>query len=431
MSTTAQTTTDRFEFGNADRAALSIPKEFSYNGEPYLMMYDGNDDNTIQIFDDELEIVKSISMKKELPFNYKLTYQDQVREVVAVNEIQKSEYCKFDSYDTFVQQEKATDPSFDESCLIIEDMSDGTKKIKIDYSKTRHTSNELMYYAYSYFGMQYPKVYFIDNGKNVIGYRVTYTVQYSDWKSTGTRVVDCSEDQRRIRLCNINLNQGDGKANSYFEISQTLFNNDASFEYIMPKYKLSTNGNVGSYDYITDDRNEEKIITTNSVIVSEQKELALVGFQVLSENGNVISDITFDSGFEGRIYLDQAFVITIGNNVYLAFDGYCNDTSSTIFYKIDKKSTNAIQKVKITPSAMKVSPTIINSGSTINVTFNDANEKGSDIIVVSTSGAAMLSYHVPAGQTSAQIQTSASAGIYCVNRLQKNKMVETKKIIVK
>lgn len=432
MPTVAQTITGRFEFGDAYRAALSIPKEFSYGGVPYLMLYDGNNRNTIQVYDENLNVVKRIAMKEELPFNYQLTYQDQVREVTAVNEAQKSETSNYESYEAFVQQERMTDPTFDESCLIITDMGDGTRKIKIDYSRSRYVSNEQMYYAYSYFGMQYPKVYFIDNGSGVTCYRVTYTVQYSDWKSAGTRVVDCSEEQQRIQLCNINLNQGDGRADSYFDVSQTLFNDDASFEYIMPKFKLSTHGNIGgSNTIISGGDDDEQITTSQSTVISDQKNLALAGFQVLSENGNVISDITFDSDFEGYININYAFVITIGENVYLAFDGSANGNRATIFYKIDRKNPSAIQRVKVAPSTMSLSPTIVRGGSTINVTFDDSNEKGSDIVVVSASGAAVKSYHVPAGQTSAQIQANTSAGMYCVSRLQKNKVSETKKIIVK
>ena len=433
MPSFGQTITGRFDFGYDRDAALSIPKEFSYDEKPYLMMYDGNDKNTIQIYDDNLEVVKRITMKESLPFNYQLTYQDQSREVVAVNEVEKGEFCRYDSYDEFLEREKNVDPKFDESRFITEDLGDGTKKIKVDYSRfDGYTTNEQMYYNYSYFGLKYPKLYFIDTGKNFIGYKASYTVQYSDWKDAGTRVVDFTEDQKRIRLLNINLNNGDGRTTSYFEVSQTLFNNDPSYEYIMPKYKLSKNSNItGSNISIGSEYDKEKIITTNSEVISEEKEIALAGFQILSENGTIISDITFDSGFEGSLYFNPAFVITIGDNVYLAFDGYCNNTSSTIFYKIDKGNTNKIQKVKIAPSSMRISPTVAKSGSTINVTFNDANEKGSDIVVVSASGAAMGSFHVPAGQTSAQIKANTSAGMYCVSRLQKDKVKETKKIIVK
>ena len=80
---------------------------------------------------------------------------------------------------------------------------------------------------------------------------------------------------------------------------------------------------------------------------------------------------------------------------------------------------------------MSISPTIASGSSTINVTFDDGNEKGSDIVLVSANGSAIKTYHVPAGQTSTKIQTNTSAGVYCVSRMQKNKAAETKKIIIK
>lgn len=426
----AQSITGRFEFGYADRAALSVPKEFSYGSVPYLVLVDNNDQNNIQVYDENLDVVKTIAMKESMPFNYQLTCQAETREVTAVNETYKNSYCSYESYEAFIQRESLVDPYFNESCLIIKDFGAGTRKITVDYTNSGYTTNRQMYFAYDYFGMQYPKVYFIENSEGLTGYRVEYAVEYSEWQATGTTVNDYSADQDRIRLCNINLNNGDGRANSYFEVSQTLFNSDEGFEYILPKYKLSANGNVGGSYVINGGGDTEQITTQRSVVISEQKELALAGFQVLSEDGNVVSDITFDGDFEGSIDLDCAFVITIGNTTYLAFDGYSNGQSSTIFYKIDR-STSSIQKVKTAPSTMKLTPTVVNSGSTINVNFGDDNVKGSDLVVVSASGAAVQTYHVPAGQTSAQIQANTSAGMYCISRLQKNKAAETKKIIVK
>ena len=426
----AQSITGRFEFGYADRAALSVPKEFSYGSVPYLVLVDNNDQNNIQVYDENLDVVKTIAMKESMPFNYQLTCQAETREVTAVNETYKNSYCSYESYEAFIQRESLVDPYFNESCLIIKDFGDGTRKITVDYTNSGYTTNRQMYFAYDYFGMQYPKVYFIENSEGLTGYRVEYAVEYSEWQATGTMVNDYSADQDRIRLCNINLNNGDGRANSYFEVSQTLFNSDEGFEYILPKYKLSANGNVGGSYVINGGGDTEQITTQRSVVISEQKELALAGFQVLSEDGNVVSDITFDGDFEGSIDLDCAFVITIGNTTYLAFDGYSNGQSSTIFYKIDR-STSSIQKVKTAPSTMKLTPTVVNSGSTINVNFGDDNVKGSDLVVVSASGAAVQTYHVPAGQTSAQIQANSSAGMYCISRLQKNKIAETKKFIVK
>lgn len=242
----AQTITSQFDFGNADYAALSIPKEFSYNEVPYLMMYDKDDRNILHVYNEELEVVKTINMKEVIPFTYQLTYQDEAREVIAVNEVNKSQYCQFESLEAFIQQEKMMDPDFDESCLNITNLTDGTRKITIDYNRIRYSTNEQMYFAYTYFGMKYPLVYFVENEENLTGYKVSYNIEYSDWKAVGTRIVDCSERQERIKLCNINLNLGEGKTNRYFEVSQTLFNKDEQFEYIVPKYKLSNRGNIST-----------------------------------------------------------------------------------------------------------------------------------------------------------------------------------------
>lgn len=426
----AQTITSQFDFGNADYAALSIPKEFSYNEVPYLMMYDKDDRNILHVYNEELEVVKTINMKEVIPFTYQLTYQDEAREVIAVNEVNKSQYCQFESLEAFIQQEKMMDPDFDESCLNITNLTDGTRKITIDYNRIRYSTNEQMYFAYTYFGMKYPLVYFVENEENLTGYKVSYNIEYSDWKAVGTRIVDCSERQERIKLCNINLNLGEGKTNRYFEVSQTLFNKDEQFEYIVPKYKLSNRGNISTIPNGVINDGQVKIVTTRSTVVSEQKELALAGFMILSEDGDIISDIDFDGGFEGNIYIEHAFVISIGKSKYLAFDGYCNNENATIFYRIDN-STNSIQKVMTAPSTMVLSPTIVSNGTPINVKFGDSNESGSDIVVVSASGASVKSYHVPAGQTSMQILTNSTTGMYCVSRIQKNKSVETRKIIVR
>lgn len=432
MTSVAQTMTNRFEFGYAGNSSFSIPKEFSYNDVPYMVMYGGNDANTVQLYDENLEMVKQITMKESIPFNYQQTYQDETREVTAVNEVGRSAFCEYASYEEFIQKESGLDPSFNESCLIITNLSDGTRKISVDYSKLQNPfqGNSRMYFAYDYFGLKYPRVYFIDSSDSFVGYRVEYYVEYSDWEAAGTRTVDCSKEQERIKLCNINLNNGEGRTNRYFEVSQTLFNKDASFEYIMPIYKFATKGNVSYNPDVVGPDDPDKIVTTRSTPISEQKKLALAGFQILSEDGNVVSNIVFDGGFEGEIYLDEAFVITIGSSIYLAFDGYCNGENSTIFYKIDNY-TNSIQKVKTVPSNMSVSPAIVNRGAVINVNFSDGNLHGADIIMNSVSGAASKKLHIPAGQASAQIHTDAPKGMYCISRLTKGKVQETTKVIVK
>ncbi len=50
---------------------------------------------------------------------------------------------------------------------------------------------------------------------------------------------------------------------------------------------------------------------------------------------------------------------------------------------------------------------------------------------MSATGAKVKAINVPAGQTRAQVSVSGPTGVYCVSRLQKGKVSETKKIVVK
>lgn len=38
------------------------------------MMYDKDDRNILHVYNEELEVVKTINMKEEIPFTYQLTY---------------------------------------------------------------------------------------------------------------------------------------------------------------------------------------------------------------------------------------------------------------------------------------------------------------------------------------------------------------------
>lgn len=437
---TAQNTTPRLELGSADYMAVSIPKEFSYDNAPKLMAHDNSDDQNILVYNEDLDLVKTINIKEDKTFDYQLTVQTETREVASVTEVDKKEYSQ-QTVEDFIRQQVRFDPTLTEETVLsqftIVEMENGDSLLTYDYDKAQnnynYNTNEQMYFAYKYFGMKYPKVYWIISKGIITQYQTSYTVSYSDWKVSGTSTSDYHQNLSRIKLLSVNLNQGDGKTNYYFEVSQTLFNEDAEYEYIIPKYKLSSNSEsnvIPSGDINTGYYNEENIELTRTTVISENRYVALAGFQVVSADGNILKEITFDSDFEGRVYDDEAFVITIGNTTYLAFEGYSNNKNVTVFYKVDRSTSN-IQQVKKVPATMKVSPTIASKNSTINVSFSDSNKDGSEIVMVSASGVATNKVSVPAGQTSATLSTAAPTGLYCVRRIQKSKTVETKKIIVK
>lgn len=267
-------------------------------------------------------------------------------------------------------------------------------------------------------------------------YSVSYTVSYTDWVEKGEEVENNSFTVKPLQLGNVNLNNDVTWATEYFYVSQTLFNEDEAYEYLVPKFKMveaSAGGSTGATmsDSSTGSSSlEENMELTRKTLLTKESNVALVGFQVVGENGNILKDLSFED-YIGDRWINDGAVVTIGTNVYLAFYGHDLDgKQATVFYKIDR-TTSSIQKVRTVPGGMNLSSTTANKGADIQVNFNDNNEKGSEIIVFSANGAKVKSFKVPAGQKTATFNVNGSAGMYLVNRAQNGKANETKKIVIK
>lgn len=422
--------TSRMELGSPYDYALSIPKEFSYDGKPLITMYDNSDEKNLLIYDENLNLVKQVDMTKSFSFDYSLTYQDEVRHVNNVKEVDKTQTSLNMPFEKWQSRQSMLDPSFTPSALTIQVQENGDSVITY---KSNYANYEYLYFAYNSFGVKYPKLYWLASKGNMYECKTNYEVEYSDWQVTNTYTQNKQKSLDRLRLCNINLNSGDGRANYYFIASQTLFNNDEDFEYIIPKFKLSKNSNVMGYSSeINTGYNSEAIDTIQTVCTSEDSNFYLIGFQIVSSEGNVIKDIDFDSGEGvGSIDLDHAYVITIGSNTYLAFDGYDSDNKqATLFYKINR-TTSDIKKVKVASNSMFVSSTAQNHNAIVNINFTDENNGGSNIVVTSANGVNVKQVAVPSNQKSVQFSFTGNAGVYCVSRIQKGKISEVKKVMIK
>lgn len=423
--------TEEMDLGYPDRNALSIPKEFCYGNTPLLTMYDNTEERNLLVYDENINLVKTINIRQEKTFNYQLLYQDEEREITAVNATETEQTLNI-TYEQWIVQQSRVDPSFSEEKVSITKEANGDSLIIVDLTNP-YVPIEQLYFNYNYFGKQYPKRYWRSKSGQMYQYAITYAVTYGDWHSVGTRTENRQETLRRLQLCNINLNYGDGRANYYFEASQTLFNNDEEFEYIIPKYELSANGSGGgsSNDVIVEPSyGEETIETHRSTIISEKSKLALVGFQVVTAEGNVINDLLFDKDFNASIRSNYAYVITIGSMTYLAFDGYMNDKSCTVFYRIDRDGTNMIRKVNAAPARMMVSPTIANRTEQITVTLDEKNN-AHEIIVVDSAGKIVKRVPIAAGQKTVSFPAQGlSQGLNIVNATDKA-TVNSCKIIIK
>lgn len=420
--------------GNNYVAAYSIPKAFSYNDIPKLLMYQnvdggGIDFNAINIYDENIDLIKSIKLKN-LHYDYQLSYHIEEREIQNVQKASTNIRQEYASYQDFIDREKILNPNFTEDMLIFEKLDNGDRKITYDYTKCK-IEPQYMYYHYETFGTKYPTSYMIEHEGKVTAYSISYNIIYSDWEDKGIQVQNFTKELEPLELCNLNLNNDAIDGSKYFQISQTLFNNDEGYEYIVPKIRLAEQGNWNKNYYqssTTDD--SYAIITARSTLISKESEFELIGFQIVSENGSVIQDYDFEP-FKGNISTYRPFVITIGNNTYLAFDGTNSDKQNvTLFYKIDR-ATTSLKKVQDVRALMKVFPTCTEKGSIINIDLGKENKNDSEISIYSTSGTKIKSFKIAASQQKAKFSITEPTGMYIIHKTTNNEPSESQKIIIK
>lgn len=447
-----KTSTGNITFPSVNaNACMSIPKAFTYNHKPLLTFRNGRDSygnasSQINVYDENIDLVKSFNVQDDKKFYYTLTYNVQKRDVKQVKKIDeyKHEEGKYHNLNEWITEQSRYNQNVRQA-LIIKPQENGDTLVAVDFDKVQNPvgggqSNRQMYYFYDYFGLQYPLRYWILEAKpyNDYGYRMlytcdaTYAVDYTEWRNEGVKNVDKSTDLSHLYLCNVNLdNGGTLGGNSYFDVSQTLFNNDEDFEYLIPKCALSATypgTSMGSAD-AGEIWFGERIITEQTTLASEKRNVVMTGFQVVSSSGNIVKDLDFGNGFEAALGSDDycAAVITMGGKRYLAFNGWSAGTQSTIFYQIDNAST-AIQPLKITPASMTVRTSSGHSCSTLRISLGDANAEGSHIVVTSASGQTIARSEIPAGESQTQMTVDAPAGVYCISRVQNGHVCETRKV---
>lgn len=427
-----KTTTGAFHLKPEARFCMSIPKEYTYSHKPLLLMRGEDDDKYVMVYDENIDLVEKITMDKHQAFNYTLSYNTETRDVKSVDKTETSKRDIYSAFEDWKQRQLDFDPNLSSSDFIISKQENGDSIISVALHDDYYIRQ--MYFGYDYFGTKYQRRYWLCSNGKMYQCDATYNVSYTEWKSAGITQTEYSKDVDKIFLKNMNLDNGSGEEGTFFDVSQTLFNQDEAFEYLVPKYALSANSTGGNNDVVIGGNNpyDDNIVLSRSTIASEKSNVVMVGFQVVSSNGNVVKDLDFDGGFETNLEYDNPVgaLITIGGNVYIAFNGYANGEECSVFYKVDRTSTN-IQKVKSAPASMRIFPSVTNKNTAITVDLNDDNVGGSELIVYSSTGIAVNKISVPANQKSTTFSVNASTGVYNVVRIHKNQAKEVKKIIIR
>lgn len=287
------------------------------------------------------------------------------------------------------------------------------------------------YYEEDIFGKQYPMIKFVwDKGSNTLTaiYEGHMELYIGEWQKS-LKDDDYYEESNWLRDIGIYpLCVGGMSSSGTIYATQTFFNNDEKWEYLRPAYEGVIDPRNG-YTY-EQDRDMDGEIDYRQTRYTDK----LKGYEVVSEDGDVLSTIPVPEGdsyelftlqWDGETYFGISVMAKIEEDGDYYYEEFMN------LYSIDKIASN-VQKIASTP-VMRVSPTIANRNSTVNVTLGaETVENGGELIITDSNGRTIGRSYVEAGQTSVPVTTDRmSSGVYNITLTEKGQKVENARIIVK
>ena len=305
---TANAQTEGKSIGSGD-GVFVVPKLFTYGDNRYVVTIDGKE---VSVYNDDIDLVRSFQIN---PTEYTVGQETQQRTaVVRVESVLPSEPM------TIMEDDGYT-----------EVLWTGTWDQAREWAASRNLNllekenfqlwadDESSYFKPEKYGFQYPGWYYQWNANNgtIVEVGVTYrenltgeweTIEGDSWTYSGGAI-----EQLDFEDYDDNTHPDQG-----FYLSQTLFNTDEKFEYLVPLYEPE--------DYTSSERDADGDgeIDTRTI----QHGLRNTGYQIMSEDGTVIQTIN-STGYAAKI-------IKINEKTYLIVE----DSDETVFYKIDQQKTN-------------------------------------------------------------------------------------------
>ena len=284
-----------------------MPKLFSSSGKPILVT---KDDQVVSVYDDDFNVVRTFNVQEAA---YTTRTESQVR---------KPE----------VESTSADQPVPDWSTgeamkLTWEDAKEWGVNTGQPYSEAHDNyqlwpDDDYMYYLSGTYGRTYPTRYYQWNAEDGTINMVSVSYKRTgDWETVKTYEYKYGGSIEKTSF-------EDFDDNSYpdnsFIVSQTLFNNDEKFEYLLPIYK-SEERISGEYDSDGDGTSDSRTV---------EHGWSIIGYKVLNEDGQTILELDME-GYDSQI-------IKLNGNLYLKSGGD--------FFEIDPQSTS-VQKVRSVPSS--------------------------------------------------------------------------------
>ena len=149
-------------------------------------------------------------------------------------------------------------------------------------------------------------------------------------------------------------------------LSQTIFNTDEKYEFLMPLFSSSSTPEI--YE---EDRDGDGVIDARDTYTNT----SMIGFQIVSEDGTVLQTVNFDNGFR-TTPSKKTQLLKINDKLHLCFEGYTDNSSAILLYSINP-TASSVRMMKMEKVSSVATGTYSLSGRAIR------GEKGVNIIRMS------------------------------------------------
>jgi hypothetical protein len=433
-----------------------IPGAFMKNGVAAIYFsddeygYDGADENKAEIFDFELNPLKTFTFKTLQPYTViesraatgtETKTKDAGRIVGTLSEFadttdmetRKNQFANY-LYNREVAMYYPTPRSLED--ILASATIDGTTVYV-----TMTTADDYHYSQYSDY-ITSAKAFLASD--NTYGYLYRYTItvtKYDGEWTTTTNLGDVKNVFYTPRCVDVsNMNHWNGGV--YLPFSQTFFNDDEKFEYVCYKSEVS----IGSDEvYVVSGWGGFSISDVFGITGSDRDGdgeedyrytvygVHRKGFEVISEDGSVLYSFDFPDSYsnspEIQFFKSDNYILA-----QLSFEGRNDNgdyTNITRFYRIDKSSAAAPTLIR-EENRVSAVPNPASKGTPVVVSLSSDSSKARKVSVTSLSGGQVFSQSVAPGVSQVSIPTTnLSSGMYLFTVTEAGRKLETCKIIIK
>lgn len=378
-----------------------LPDVFTANGKEVLTIDNGD---AIVAYNGDLDVIATVNRPKTTEISS--TYWFQNREwapktLTLISTERTGGYLYSDFYDDYGNHIEIFYEDVDYAVEYLKRNNGGSDvTVETLNGKTIIVTS----YRYANYGQKYAEYFYRFEDGRWWRYKNYYEEgeygYYGEWGEKYER----TETRTSGQICDIEVYMN-GVVNEWFSLSQTLFNSDSQFEYVVKKLAKTE----FSIDTETQRTGGEKIET--------------IGYSIMDQNGNKLFDIDIPAEYRQQDSKENSWfsIYMFGGKKYFVItcmgDGY--DSAHEYYrynfiYELDSKS--GVKAPKIVKSAMSVSPAAPRHGEIVTVDLGSEATAATMVNIVSTNGSTVRSLPVSAGQRNISLSTAGLAsGLYVVS----------------